>query len=425
MQNMLQKMTQIIESSRGAMEPLHAIELLSFLGLLAKQDPDGFSAIVNTGSKHQYEAMRELGKKLATQLQLPEAVFCSPEAHRFDDKVLAELMSWLEQVTDFTAFARAIRELYCLGFTRSRSMESSNPSLISLYQALLGDCSQKTLFDGAAGMAAVTSALRPQHAILMEINHTTWLISYRLLLLEAQSMEFHRADALLVADIGKSSADVVILEPPLGIKLAADQRRELARVDYLQVPAGDAVSAMAADGLWLQLAMQKLTDQGTALLLMPQGWTFRPGYDAQVRQTLLESEYLEALISLPAGLISGTAIPSVLAILKKSRPQGAPVRLVDASGLGSHGRQGRTLNQDEAKLIADWVQGSETSEHCRMINLSELRAQEYNLSPSRYFEKEVQVEGLDIDKEMALLAEMQQRFDASQKQLTKLLNSFK
>ena len=68
MQNMLQKMTQIIESSRGAMEPLHAMELLSFLGLLAKQDPDGFSAIVNTGSKHQYEAMRELGKKLAKQL---------------------------------------------------------------------------------------------------------------------------------------------------------------------------------------------------------------------------------------------------------------------------------------------------------------------------------------------------------------------
>ena len=61
----------------------------------------------------------------------------------------------------------------------------------------------------------------------------------------------------------------------------------------------------------------------------------------------------------------------------------------------------------------------------RMINLSELRTQEYNLSPSRYFEKEVQVEGLDIDKEMALLAEKQQRFDASQKQLTRLLNSFK
>ena len=60
-----------------------------------------------------------------------------------------------------------------------------------------------------------------------------------------------------------------------------------------------------------------------------------------------------------------------------------------------------------------------------MINLSELRTQEYNLSPSRYFEKVVQVEGLDIDKEMALLAEKQQRFDASQKQLTRLLNSFK
>jgi len=223
----------------------------------------------------------------------------------------------------------------------------------------------------------------------------------------------------------KQQFDLVVMEPPFSLKFGADERRKLAESPFIQVPTGSSVSATAGDSLWIQQALSKLNETGKGYILIPQGFLFRGGYDAKVREYLLENELLEAVIGLPANVLNGTSIPPVILVLNKNKPAGSSVVFVDASEIGKSNKNRITISEEDAVLIADLAAGKlADDDHYKAVFMPEIREQNNELNISRYIIKNVEVEELDVEQELQVLNNYQVEFEQSQKRLKLLLAKY-
>lgn len=423
MVNLTKQLWNLMDSCRGSMEVSHTLELITYVAFIAKENPESFQIIVNSGHAKQLDMLIEAGKVL--EGHHPKEVCSAPSHYRIDAKIINHVVNSIAAITNFELLASALRELSTQALGRY-SVDSANQNMVRIFSALVGDCSKKTLYDGACGLARVASSLNSGALYLEEKNQSTYVTAYRLLALENKDFKLANTDSLLESSIGADKQfDLVVMEPPMAQKFGADERRMLVGSSFIKVPTGNAVSATAGDSLWIQQALSKLNDTGKGYILLPQGFLFRGGYDAKVREYLLENELLEAVIGLPANILDGTTIPPVILVLNKNKPAGSPVVFVDASELGTANKNSITISEKEAVLIADLAAGKLTDdERYKAVFIPEIRQQNNELNISRYIVKTVEVEELNVEQELKILNNYQAEFEQSQKTLKSLLAKY-
>lgn len=285
-----------IQECRGSMEPPHLLELFTYVAFIAKEAPELFQIIMNTGQAKQFDILTDAGRTLENQH--PKEACAAPNQYRVDTRVISVAIRLIAEVSDFNLLAKLLR-----GFTKEagkyRSEISSNLNMERIFIALVGDCSGKSLYDGACGLARVASSLNAGRLYLEEKVYSTWITAYRLLTLEDKDFELITSDSLLESGFGyQQQFDLAVMEPPFSLKFGADDRRRLAESFFITVPTGNSASANSGASLWIQQALSNLNDTGKGYILLPQGLLFRGGYDAKVREYLLENELLEAVIGL-------------------------------------------------------------------------------------------------------------------------------
>jgi len=95
------------------------------------------------------------------------------------------------------------------------------------------------------------------------------------------------------------------------------------------------------DYAWVQHIVASMKP-GTGRLgvVMPHGVLFRGGAEAQIRQCLVQSDQLEAVIGLPPNLFYNTTIPACLLIFRatKSSDRQGHVLIVDGSARFEKGK---------------------------------------------------------------------------------------
>ncbi|MDP5132309.1 MAG: SAM-dependent methyltransferase [Paraglaciecola sp.] len=423
MDNLIKPLWALMDSSKGVMETSHTLELIGYIAFVAKENPESFKAIVNSGHAKQLNMLIEAGQVLREAH--PAEVCEAPNHYRIDIKVLNQVVSFIAEITNFGELAKVLRDLSAQALGKFGA-SSANQNMKRVFSALVGDCSEKSLYDGACGLARIASSLNPSALYLEEINHSTYLSAYRLLALENRHFHLANTNSLLEPAFGQEQKfDVVVMEPPMSQKFNAGERRMLVAAPFIAVPVGNAVSANAGDSLWIQQAISHINEAGKAYILLPQGILFRGGYDASVREYLLENELLEAVIGLPAGILDGTAIPPVILVLNKNKQAGSPVVFVDASDMGSDEKHRIIISDQEAQLIAELAAGKRVyDERYKAVFIPEIRQNNNELSISRYIAKEIEVEELDLAKELKTLQAYQADFEQSQQVLTALLAKY-
>lgn len=423
MDNLIKPLWALMDSSKGVMEISHTLELIGYIAFVAKENPESFKAIVNSGHAKQLNMLIEAGQMLREAH--PAEVCEAPNHYRIDVKVLNQAVSFIAEITNFGQLAKVLRDLSAQALGKFGA-SSANQNMESIFSALVGDCNEKSLYDGACGLARVASNLNPSALYLEEINRSTYLSAYRLLTLENRHFHLANTNSLLEPAFGQEQKfDVVVMEPPMSQKFSADERRMLIAAPFIAVPVGNAVSANAGDSLWIQQAISHLNESGKAYILLPQGILFRGGYDASVREYLLENELLEAVIGLPAGILDGTGIPPVILVLNKNKQAGSPVIFVDASDMGSNERHRIIMSDQEAQLIAELATGKRVEDkRYKAVFIPEIRQNNNELSISRYIAKEIEVAELDLAKELKTLQVYQAEFEQSQQVLTALLAKY-
>lgn len=188
------------------------------------------------------------------------------------------------------------------------------------------------LYDPACGVAAalleaVKFGARPARIVGHDINERALRVAALRAELHGVDIELTQTD-VLSEDIDPAlRADVLILEPPFGIRLDVSARLTDARFDFGTPPRS------SADTAWLQHAVAHLSDSGRAYVLSPAGTLFRGGEEGKIRTELIRHGCVEAIVGLPGKLLPHTSIPLALWVLRRPVVEAATeqVLFIDAS----------------------------------------------------------------------------------------------
>ena len=153
-----------------------------------------------------------------------------------------------------------------------------------------------------------------------------------------------------------------------------------------------------ADWAWLQHSVASLKSTGRAAVVLDTGAVTRgsgsQGEDKEkrVRQWFVEQDWIEGVILLPDNLFYNTPAAGLIVVLNKAKPKARKGRivLVNASQEFKKGRPKNYLPDDGIRKIADaFIKGEDVARLVKVVTTAEARANDFNLSPSRYVDTSV------------------------------------
>lgn len=132
-------------------------------------------------------------------------------------------------------------------------------------------------------------------------------------------------------------------------------------------------------------------------MILPHGVMFRGNAEARIRENLLKQGYIKGIIGLPANLFYGTGIPACIIVIDKEDAQlrafnangesQQGIFIIDASkGFIKDGNKNRLRAQDIHKIVDAFNREQEIPRFSRMVPLSEIAANDFNLNIPRYID---------------------------------------
>jgi type I restriction-modification system DNA methylase subunit len=188
----------------------------------------------------------------------------------------------------------------------------------------------------------------------------------------------------LVSPPSEEIFDAVVTAPPFGVSPPKELHLEaIARFRF-------GIPTRHADWLFVQHALSVLAPGGTAVALMTKGPLFRGGSELPIRRRLIEADLVDTVISLPSGLLSGTALPCCLVVLWRDRPRSRA-----GSTLVIDLPKGPSTSPDLTdQIVADVLRANDAGEdatrplRARRLSSAAIAAADYSLDPIRYLPPE-------------------------------------
>ncbi len=186
--------------------------------------------------------------------------------------------------------------------------------------------------------------------------------------------------------------NMVLMNPPYSAKWSAspgflqDERFS----DY-----GVLAPKSKADYAFLLHGLYHLKNNGTMAIVLPHGVLFRGAAEGKIREKLLRSGNIYAVIGLPANLFYNTSIPTCIIVLKKHR-EGRDVLFIDASQKFEKGKKQNSMTDEHIDSVIELYNKRETVEkESFLASFEDIEKNDFNLNIPRYvdnFEKEEPVD---------------------------------
>lgn len=245
-----------------------------------------------------------------------------------------------------------------------------------------------------------------------EKNLNTWAICKMNLLLHGLSdHRIEKGDTIrdpkLLEDGELILYDRVIANPPFSL---SNWGREEAEADTLGrfrfgLPPKD-----KGDLAFVQHMVATLNHEGKAGVVMPHGILFRGGAEAAIRKGLLEEDLIEAIIGLPSNLFYGTGIPACIVILNRKKEEHKKGKVFFLNGANDY-QEGKNQNflrdQDIEKIVSAYDKWEDIEKYCRVVDIEEIRGNDYNLNIARYIDSTEEEEQIDVEEALAELRKLE------------------
>ena len=298
--------------------------------------------------------------------------------------------------------------------------EFFTPQNVSKLIAQLALHKQKTvnkIYDPAAGSGSLLLQAKKHfdsHIIEegffgQEINHTTYnLARMNMFLHNVNYDKFHIAlgDTLTHPQLwDEKPFDAIVSNPPYSVNWIGDGDPTLINDDRF-APAGVLAPKSKADFAFVLHALSYLSGRGRAALVCFPGIFYRGGAEQKIRKYLVDSNYVETVISLAPNLFYGTSIAVNILVLSKHKTD-TKTQFVDASGEGFFKKEtnNNVLTDAHIEQIMKMFDSKKEVAHIATpIDNSKIAENDYNLSVSSYIEPEDTREVIDIavlNKEIA------------------------
>ncbi len=223
-----------------------------------------------------------------------------------------------------------------------------------------------------------------------------------------------------------SQFDIVIANPPFSLKKWGYEF--WTHDSYGRNLAGTPPQSNG-DYAWVQHMLASMAyPNGRMGIILPHGALFRGGVEQKIRKELLERDLLETVIGLGPNLFYGTGISACILIfkLKKEIRKKDKIFFIDASSLYKKGRNQNLFLDEHANQIVAWYEQYENKDNIsRIVDISEIKDNDYNLNISRYVIKVNEEDKISLTQTFKKLQKSQVGFETSQQQMIRVLRKNK
>ncbi len=178
------------------------------------------------------------------------------------------------------------------------------------------------------------------------------------------------------------------------------------------------------DLAFVQHMLASLAPAGMLGVVVPHGILFRASGEHSIRRGLVEDDLIEAVVSLAPNLFYGTGISACVLIInrRKRRQRRGKVLFVHGAGeLTESKNQNRLSDANVERLAGAFHAFCDEPRFCRVVDLEEIRANDYNLSISRYVSTFVEPEPVDMSAELEVFRDVVEMRDHAESKMMDLL----
>lgn len=180
--------------------------------------------------------------------------------------------------------------------------------------------------------------------------------------------------------------DIVLSNPPFGINYSREGMEFKERFRYGFCPE----TGKKAELMFIQHMLSVLRPRGILATVAPHGVLFRSGKEGQIRRGFIENDLIEAVIGLGPNLFYGTQIPACILVMRqdsKAKPKDRQKKIlfINADQDYEPGRAQNYLRPEHVEKIVHTLDKFETIQgYSRVVDLDEIKANDYNLNIRRY-----------------------------------------
>ena len=199
--------------------------------------------------------------------------------------------------------------------------------------------------------------------------------------------------------------DCVIANPPFGLEnWGANQ--------FLTDPYGRNIfgcpTDSSADFAWLQHMISSMkVENGRCAVILPQGVLFHSGKEKEMREKLIQSNLIECIISLPAGVFFATGVNACIILLKrnKSDEHKNKICMIDATDIYTSQRAQNIMTLDNITEVFNLYKNYQNlEEKCEIVDVNDIKD---TLVPKNYIKQKgyVKINSEKIKEEYVQLYE--------------------
>jgi len=268
-----------------------------------------------------------------------------------------------------------------------------------------------------------------------EINLGTFAIAkINMFLHGLDSADIRRGDTLadpqfINQDGTLKQFSICVANPPYSIK---DWSYEFFKTNkYGRLTGYEMPPNKNADFAFILHMIKSMKEDGRAGIILPHGVLFKSDKSAKIREQIIKNDLIEAVIAMPAKLFFGAAISVVILILNKNKPKNKKdkILIIDAEKDYQEGKNQNILRKQDIKKIVNAFENYQTQEkYCRVVDIKELEANDFNLNVKRYVDtsdEEVEIDVKEVIKEIDKIEEKKQIIDKKVRKFLKELNYIK
>ena len=178
------------------------------------------------------------------------------------------------------------------------------------------------------------------------------------------------------------------------------------------------------DLAFVQHMVAVLSGTGRLGVVMPHGVLFRGSAEGRIRQRLLEEDLFEAVIGLASNLFYGASIPASILVLNRHKPTArrGNVLFINASmEFEEATNQNRLRDQHIEHIAGTFHAYTDVEKYARIVPLSEIEANDWNLNINRYVDTSEEEVRIDIAEAVHKLRELEQNRAAAEATMNQYL----
>ena len=254
------------------------------------------------------------------------------------------------------------------------------------------------VYDPAVGLGGTLLAFKqhcPEIRIMAEekeLNTWAWA-KMNLLMNGVYEADLRQGDSLCEVSEEPLEADIAVSNFPFGLSVDTNKVRH---EPYLNLPFEAKTAELEGNSLFVQRMLYQVGEKGKVLVILPLRSLYKDRQERRLREYLIMQDWLEAVITLPYGLLYARTSPICILIINKAKPalRQGKVLFINGSNLEveSKSKAYRSLSrvQIDSLIQAYRDYGLQEPEDSRLrdcvavVPCERIAEQQYNLNARRY-----------------------------------------